>query len=340
MLTFPAGFSQAHTLFNAVAVGKPDDMSWSKRAFEIQRLYWGENSDFTFEQHQSLIRVLLADLESIRQTCRNEMVEAGKLANMYEDENVDGALDTKFFECIKTISKRCSVMMLCFAGRIIKESVKVLTLNPPCEFQAVAIGSLAKAEATPYSDLEFFFLLDAKNTVNEEYFEMFALTTYFLIGNLRETKLSCMAIEELQGWFDDQAKNGFKIDGLSPGAGNIPTGNGLNQKKNRFIITPEELAFNYEKVLNNPTEEALRGDLTAMLTYTKPFYSTQNGGKLVNSLRTMIKEIHPNEARKEVNMEMLRTDAQKFNFEPNAEFFNKGFNANVLYFSVVIITWL
>ena len=77
-----------------------------------------------------------------------------------------------------------------------------------------------------------------------------------------------MAIEELQGWFDDQAKNGFKIDGLSPGAGNIPTGNWVNQNKNCFIITPEDLAAVYEEALKNPKEEALRGELTAMLTYT------------------------------------------------------------------------
>ena len=162
-----------------------------------------------------------------------------------------------------------------------EECVKILSQKPPCEFQPVAIGSLAKGEATPYSDLEFLFLLERRTTANEEYFEMLSITMYFVIGNLRETKLSYMAIEELQGWFDDQAKNGSKIDGLSPGAGNIPTGNGVNQKKNCFIITTEDLAAVYEEVLKNPKEEALRGDLTAMLTYTQPFYSTPHGGKLV-----------------------------------------------------------
>ena len=323
-------FSQAHTLYKAVAARKPDDDSWIKKAFEMQQLYWGENSEITCQQQQLLTETLLAGLEKIRQKCRKEMLEAEKLANMYEDESVDEAMDAKFYECIKTISKRCSVMMLCFAGRVIEESVQILTQKPPCEFQAVALGSLAKGEATPYSDLEFLFLVERRTTANEDYFEMLSITTYFVIGNLRETKLSYMAIEELQGWFDDQAKNGFKIDGLLPGAGNIPTGNnGMNQKKNHFIITPEELAYKYEDVLNNPTEEALRGDLTAMLTYTQPFYSTPHGGKLVEVLRAKIKKIHPNDSRIEVNRKMLRTDAEKFNFEPNAEFARNGFNANV-----------
>ena len=138
-----------------------------------------------------------------------------------------------------------------------------------------------------------------------------------------------MAIEELQGWFDDQAKNRFKIDGLSPGAGNIPTGNGVNQKKNPFIITPEELASTYEEVLNNPTEEALRGDLTAMLTYVKPFYSSQNGGKLLELYKERIGKRKPNESRQNVNRIMLFNDAEKFNFEPNAKFSDGGFNTNV-----------
>ena len=44
--------------------------------------------------------------------------------------------------------------------------------------------------------------------------------------------------------------------------------------------------------------------------YTKLFYSTRNGGQLVESLRTKIEKVHPNKARK---------DAWKFNFEPDAK---------------------
>ena len=61
---------------------------------------------------------------------------------------------------------------------------------------------------------------------------MLALTSYFLIGNLSETKLSYMAIKELQGWFHDTSKNGFKIEGLLEGAGNTLTGNGSEVKQN------------------------------------------------------------------------------------------------------------
>ena len=53
--------------------------------------------------------------------------------------------------------------------------------------------------------------------------------------------------------------------------------------------------------------------------YTKLFYSTRNGGQLVESLRTKIGKVHPNKARKDVDMEMFKKDAWKFNFEPDAK---------------------
>ena len=53
--------------------------------------------------------------------------------------------------------------------------------------------------------------------------------------------------------------------------------------------------------------------------YTKLFYSTRNGGQLVESLRTKIEKVHPNKARKDVIMEMFRKDAWKFYFEPDAK---------------------
>ena len=43
--------------------------------------------------------------------------------------------------------------------------------------------------------------------------------------------------------------------------------------------------------------------------YTKLFYSTQNWRKLVESLKTKIEKVHPNKARKDVNMEIFRKDA-------------------------------
>ena len=222
--------------------------------------------------------------------------------------------------------------MITLVENIISESVTSLILQPPCDFSAVAIGSLARGEATPYSDLEYIFLIEQDSPSIKSYFEQLAMYTYFQIGNLRETKISYMAVEELEKWFDDRSTNGFKIDGLAKGAGNIPTGNGISPK-NWFIVTPRQLASRYEEVLNNPNpKEALRGDLTAMLTYMKELYTystkaTQDS-LLTNFLKKIV-NITPNDLRTTVNNDMLQQDLAKFNFMPNSTLQDCGFTVDV-----------
>ena len=170
--------------------------------------------------------------------------QAETLVSQLKAENVDSELRHQFSRVMEKISLNCSDDMVQFATRVIGESVSLLNMQPPCEFEAVAIGSLARGEATPYSDLEYLFLVDSDKKEAIQYFEDLAITNYFLIGNLGETKLSYMNVKQLGGWFSDAAKNGFKIDGLAAGAGNIPTGS-KPQNRNHFIVTPEQLADRY-----------------------------------------------------------------------------------------------
>ena len=301
--------------------------------FEMQQKYWGPRCRITHKQHTKITDKLKEQLKTIRKVCRAERMVAEELVMKYEDDTTDDTLDdslnSDFYYCMKHISLHCTEMMADFAGKIIEKSVSIICDQPPCEFQAVAIGSIARAEATPYSDLEYIFLIEKDTTEAIHYFEALALTSYFLIGNLQETKLSYMAIEELQDWFDDKAKNGFKIDGLTKGAGNIPTGNGNPKMKNHFIVTPEKLADRYEQVLQNPQEEALRGDLTAMLSYTKLLFSYNKSGRgLLAIYRDKVASLVPNDVRKDMNAKMLQNDLEKFTLSPMS-FHQKGFNVNV-----------
>ena len=121
---------------------------------------------------------------------------------------------------------------------------------------------------------------------------------------------------------------------ISDGAGNIPTGNGTPFKHNHFIVTPQELADRYQHVLNNPVEkEALRGDLTAMLAYMKPFYSHLKKSPLFQNVEEKIKSHTKdgtvNKERASIDLKMLATDAKKFNFKPSEELIKNGFNADV-----------
>ena len=125
-------------------------------------------------------------------------------------------------------------------------------------------------------------------------------------------------------------KNGFKIDGLSDGAGNIPTGN-TSQNENHFIITPQQLAARYRTTLDNPDpKEAVRGDLTAMMAYTTSVYSHQNPqSSLLQEFKERIRPLKRNQTRKDINEQMLTTDSKKFIFVPNADLMTRGFNVDV-----------
>ena len=220
--------------------------------------------------------------------------------------------------------------MITYVNQIIRKSVSVLSAIPPCPFVVVAIGSLARGEATPYSDLEYMFLIKRTTPAMEAYFERLAITTYFLIGNLRETKLSGMAIEELEGWFDDCGKNGFKIDGLHKKAGNIPTGNGFHGFKNKFILTPEELLEEYKQCFTYPLQEqAIQGDMTAMFRYMKEVFSYNMPGDLLHALLEKISQVQPSEERVENNEKMLKSDIAKFDFKPSSDLENKGYTLNI-----------
>lgn len=324
-------------MYNSVGVRDPQEIHWTQKAFEMQQKYWGGSSkNHTITAEMDLATELHKQLELVRQKARERLQKADETANGFSNESgYDPELGQVFINCIKDISIQCTDHMILIAEKIISASVKVLeemNEKPPCPFSAVAIGSLARGEATPYSDLEYLFLLADKSPEIVKYFERLAVTTYFVMGNLRETKLSYMYIEELEPdrWFEDKSKNGFKIDGLRPNAGNIPTGNGDIKSKNHFIVTPSELTSRYAQVLNNPDRKAaLFGDFTAMLAYMKLIYSHQSGGELLCQTKAMLATIEPNEQRRVVNFEMLQNDMKKFDFKPSRELHKKGYTVDV-----------
>ena len=156
------------------------------------------------------------------------------------DCDYNKGITRSFCDMIKRQATIKNTRMKVLTGKILQHCIKMIACPQPCRFTAVALGSLAKGEATPYSDLEFMFLVEEKTDLLIKYFELLAMSVYFVIGNIKETPLKYMNIEELKN-FTDNGMNGFKIDGLQQKAGNIPTGNGTKEQKNKFILTVDEL---------------------------------------------------------------------------------------------------
>ena len=166
---------------------------------------YGQSGVETVRMHQFSVIVnnLQSDLKEIRKTLRQRLHKISAETGRREPEHP---------EMLVELVKASNDMMVSFAGRIINEAVQFMADNkPPCDFSAVGIGSLGRGEATPYSDLEYFFLIE--DAEFQPYFERLAVLTYFLIGALNETKLNSMDISELNGDCQRDIEQGWFVDG-------------------------------------------------------------------------------------------------------------------------------
>ena len=64
---------QAHALYNSNSARKPADEQWVEKAFELQKLYWGENSVVDLEAQKTLTKKLKITLGCIRDKYRKEI---------------------------------------------------------------------------------------------------------------------------------------------------------------------------------------------------------------------------------------------------------------------------
>lgn len=127
---------------------------------------------------------------------------------------VDAGLDIRAIQEKITQNSR---EILC---SLIKDSISLLGTTPPTQFAVMILGSMARGEMCPYSDLEFVFLVDREEEI--DYFRNLSEILYLKVVNMGETR--CEIIPSKR---DGDGKisppksltiNGFSMDigGLSP----------------------------------------------------------------------------------------------------------------------------
>ena len=141
---------------------------------------------------------------------------------------------------MKKLSFTVSDRMKQFFASIIDECL-VLLGTPPCDYEMIVFGSLARNETTPYSDFEWAILTSSEEEECKVFFRNLTNLVHLQVINLGETILPSMNIEAINGeWFyDDVTPRGVSFDGLLPQACKIPLG---NMKDFELIHTPEKMA--------------------------------------------------------------------------------------------------
>ena len=254
--------------------------------------------------------------------------------NIFSDEqmNIAKAFCDRVFE----VGKKCSDQFVTVAKTIVQSSVALLNDGgdqAPCSFVVIGLGSVAKGEATPYSDLEYAFIVDHKHV----YFEQLAIDTYFRIGNLGESPVKGFDTDEMttdvyRPTSIDSFPVGYRIDGITTKAGNIPTGNG-KQGGQSLTLTVEEFAKLYQISSASPFDD-MAGDKSDMISSSVFIYSNDGDmSTLYEQFMTMLKdECAKAKASEDVNKKRFKSfarDIKSYTFIPEFVQFQPPDNLNV-----------
>ena len=130
--------------------------------------------------------------------------------------------------------------------------------NPPCEYAIAGMGSLARAEITPYSNfLHIILLFDADNyKCHLEYFRWFSVIFHVIILNFRETIIPSLNVNSLNDkncrlgdwYYDAITTRGISFDGFMPHACKFPLGRTQHTKLKPFeteLIKPVSKMLEY-----------------------------------------------------------------------------------------------
>jgi len=103
---------------------------------------------------------------------------------------------------------------------LITESMKLMSKEPP-PHAVFCLGSMAREEMCPYSDVEFGFFIEQNTPANKEYFRKLTRLIELKIINLGETKFPLIRPKRIEGMVTEGSSivpSGFSMDigGLSP----------------------------------------------------------------------------------------------------------------------------
>ena len=155
----------------------------------------------------------------------------------------DDLNEYEHYQKIQELYKVVADGLLTLVSEMLDDCVSLLG-ESPCHYAAIALGSLPRLEATPFSDLEWAILVEESDEEHKIYFRKLTQLLHSMVICFGETILPSMGIDCLGRFHDDVTPRGFAFDGALPQACKTPLG---KRDKNGTIVyelidTPEEIA--------------------------------------------------------------------------------------------------
>lgn len=182
----------------------------------------------------------------------------------------DDLNEYEHYRKIQELYKVVAESLVSLVSEMLDDCVTLLG-SSPCHYAAIALGSLARLEATPFSDLEWAILIENADEKHKVYFRKLTQLLHLMVISFGETIVPSMGIHCLGSWFyDDVTPRGFAFDGALPQACKTPLG---KRDKDGTIVyeligIPEEISKfqRLEWVKVNPQ---LAGVLRTVLVITR-----------------------------------------------------------------------
>ncbi|CAH1780597.1 unnamed protein product, partial [Owenia fusiformis] len=208
-----------------------------------------------------------------------------------------------------------------FSAELMEQSVSVCG-PPPCKFTMVGLGSMARGESTPYSDLEYLFLTESDK--HDEYYLNLHFHFQLQVLNLGQTPLPAMGIQSLNDFYnekesndfyDDVTPSGFKLDGNMPWASKTPPGHKATELKPplKLIGTPTYMAE-----LSTTKADRIHGyHLATIISTAIRIFGDENLFLDFQNQINMTRRGENPEFVRQICLERMHEDCQKYKFNLN-----------------------
>ncbi|MCE5316915.1 MAG: DUF294 nucleotidyltransferase-like domain-containing protein, partial [Parachlamydia sp.] len=203
-------FKAANLLCGACVYARRDEkLRLFKKMEDVEKKYLQTLGCFSNEDHASRIQRQRLFLENQRRQLKQKIKEMD-LSDLFM--NMPGGLE-KLHEVLQTITEYNKKLL----EEIVNAAISYLG-PPPVKWACMGMGSMARGEMSPYSDIEFAFLIDDASETSLQYFRSLSQCISIMVIHLGETKFPIFSGMDKK--HPSVTPSGFSLDT----GGNTPLG--------------------------------------------------------------------------------------------------------------------